>query len=92
MDLRLLILDYHDPVQGPYLPDAQPPPRDEVAITQVVEHRSILVPDLGDSDPLIRNGLTQSKGFLHPEVLEEEGLDQDGAAEPAVRPLLDRAQ
>ncbi len=65
MDLRLLILDYHDPVQGPYLPDAQPPPRDEVAITQVVEHRSILVPDLGDSDPLIRNGLTQSKGFLH---------------------------
>src|SRR5687767_128676 len=65
VDLRLLILDYHDAVQDPHLPDPQPPPWDEVAIAQVVEHCGILVPDLGDTNPLIRDSLTQSKGDFH---------------------------
>src|SRR5687767_6863269 len=65
VDLRLFILDGHHTVQGPHLPDTQPPPWNEVAISQVVEYRSVLVPDLGDTNPLIRDSLTQSKGFLY---------------------------
>src|SRR5215212_10440508 len=64
VDLRLLVLDDHDAVQSPHLPDPQPPPRDEVAIAEVVEHRGILVPDLGDADPLTRDGLAQCKGVV----------------------------
>src|SRR5215204_269457 len=63
--LRVRSRDDRGAIQVSHRLDPQPPPGDEIAICEVVEHRGVWVPDLEDAEPLTRDGLAQSEGVVN---------------------------
>jgi hypothetical protein len=60
----VLVLDGNDTVQGAHLPYAQQTPRDEPAISEVIQDRSVLVAHLGNTNPLADRRFAETEGVV----------------------------